>query len=175
LLTKSNDWRVAIESDLPIERLVNVDRSWICKHRERFHVVIRPDESDEIRQIRRQYAVDCERTLLAQLGPREPGSTSIEQQHGLVAQAAEIDRLARAGYPTGWADLASCWRIKALQPALRAAYRRVGWEKMITLVKRVDGWPDGLTKLVEAEFEKAKRVRPLLPWSPNDYLLRPNK
>jgi hypothetical protein len=175
LQTATNEWRVHVAGDIPEDRLVGVERWWLQASIERHFVVITPVEAEEIREIRRSIQLALEQFILENLGPRPVGGTSIEQKVGLMEQAKEIERLSCSQDPSAWAVLASCWRVRALRPMLLPVYRRIGWHKMVGLVRRVDGWPDGLVDVVEANYASATAVVRHRPWRADDYLLRSNK
>lgn len=155
--------------------LIDADYWWRCLSVEARHVVVEPEPSQRVAAILAGVRHIDESFVREKLGPRAAGTTAVEQADSLSEKLRRIDRLARSGSPSAWADLASCWRHVTLQPALKVAYQRIGWTKMTGLVRRIDGWPPGLVDLVETEFEHLNRVKRQMPWDPNDYLLKSTK
>jgi hypothetical protein len=160
---------------VPAEYLTGDDFWWRCESVERTHVVVTPEPSRRLRELETKVKKIQSDFRSEQLGPRVPGSTSVERLTSAAEQLREIERLTVAGAPPGWADLASCWSVPRLRKPVEAAFARIGWSKIYGLVKDVDGWPQELVDLAARKHKQLNTVKKHRPWDPNDYLLRSTK
>ncbi len=171
LETSLGTWIVHVLSSVPSDLLCGQQRQWRRDSITGSTVMIEPVPNAELRKLE-AYVVEMQRRfLLRKVGPRPPGTTSVEQKRSLAERASEIDRLAKVNNPSSWADIASCWSIAAIRPVTEAAMAQIGWSRISWLVNCTAGWPDGLHAVVQHELEKLQRTSYGLPWRPDDYLL----
>jgi hypothetical protein len=170
LETRAGTWSVHVLSSVPSNLLCDQPRRWQRDSISGATVMIKPVPTPELRQLEANVA-EAQRRFLLKIGPRPPGSTSIEQKRSLAERAREIDRLAKVNNPSSWADIASCWSIAAIRPVTEAAMRQIGWQRIAWLVNCTEGWPEGLHTVVQSELVKLQRTSFGLPWRPDDYLL----
>lgn len=161
-------WRVHVVSDVPAQFLVGHRTTWHRNDVEGHVVLVTPAPCAWLSLVRQRVEEAQARFLREKTGPRAEGSSSIERQRGLVKQAQEIERLTKVNKPEAWAEIASCWRLSSLRPAVNAALASIGWDKISWLVHATDLWPADFVAHVERERAHLHRARKGVPWHPAD-------
>lgn len=174
LTSAEGRWRIHPRcDDYPPHLLVDRRLYWRRLHIEAHHVQAEPVPSQEVKAIRARHLEELRKRNLALIGPRAPGTTSIEQKRAIADRAREIDRLAsEVDLPPAWADIASCWHLASLRAPIEAALASIGWERIWWLLTTTEGWPEDLVDLARKRLAERRRVGPVREWRADDYLLQ---
>lgn len=184
LVVKGKATPVVVESDVPVELLIDCLLLWEPTGTESSPQRIRPADARTFRQIQMTWRSASRAATLppnhgGQSGPQPPGSTKIEKLDNLGAQLRRISDIVTwkgERLQTGWSELASAWRVEKLRGPIEQAFAAIGWSQIDSLIRARPGpWPDGLPALVARrraeEDEKRRNSAPKPKGEHSDYWL----
>jgi len=96
------------------------------------------------------------------LRPAPPGESELERsaKDKDPRVVERIEALARRNDPFAWRELACGYRVPRIRKPIEQALRQVGVEKVLSLIRRVEGdWPEEVIEFLTAEDRKEKSRR----------------